>query len=104
MNVKGYFYWAAFDDMEWGPGFNARFGLYFVDYNDNFNRIPKQSAKWYHDFLKCNMLGIKNNIPRTCEMQNGEEHTKEKIHTTQKFTWFTTWVTSTELQRSFTIK
>ncbi|GMY15068.1 beta-glucosidase [Fagus crenata] len=54
VNVKGYFYWAAFDDMEWGPGFNARFGLYFVDYNDNFNRIPKQSAKWYHDFLKCN--------------------------------------------------
>ena len=26
----------------------------------------------------------KDNIPRTCEMQNGEEHTKEKIHTTQK--------------------
>jgi hypothetical protein len=25
----------------------------------------------------------KNNIPRICEMQNGEEHTKEKIHTTQ---------------------
>ena len=50
------------------------------------------------------LLGIKNNIPRTCEMQNGEEHTKEKIHTTQKFTWFTTWATSTELQRSFTIK
>ena len=46
----------------------------------------------------------KNNIPRTCEMQNGEEHTKEKIHTAQKFTWFTTWATSTELQRSFTIK
>ncbi len=25
----------------------------------------------------------KTNIPRTCEMQNGEEHAKEKIHTTQ---------------------
>ena len=25
------------------------------------------------------VLGIKNNIPRTCEMQNREEHTKEKF-------------------------
>ena len=52
----------------------------------------------------CDCVRNKNNNPRTCEMQNGEEHTKEKIHTTQKFAWFTTWATSTELQRSFTIK
>ena len=36
------------------------------------------------------VLGIKNNIPRTCEMQNGEEHTKEKFTRHKKFTWFTT--------------
>ena len=46
----------------------------------------------------------KNNIPRTCEMQNGEEHAKEKNSHDTKFTWFTTRATSTELQRSFTIK
>ena len=46
----------------------------------------------------------KNNIPRTCEMQNGEEHAKEKNSHDTKFTWFITWATSTELQRSFTIK
>ncbi|KAL5543971.1 hypothetical protein UlMin_007755 [Ulmus minor] len=52
VNVKGYFYWAAFDDFEWGLGFEHRFGLYFIDFNDNFKRIPKLSAKWFNSFLK----------------------------------------------------
>lgn len=52
MNVKGYFYWSLFDNFEWASGYATRFGLYYIDYKDNYKRIPKQSAKWFHGFLK----------------------------------------------------
>ncbi|XVF11561.1 hypothetical protein REPUB_Repub08aG0038300 [Reevesia pubescens] len=52
VNVKGYFYWSLFDDFEWSDGFNVRFGLYYIDYNNNLKRIPKKSARWYHDFVR----------------------------------------------------
>ena len=51
VNVKGYFYWSLFDNFEWGSGYTVRFGLYFIDYNDNYRRIPKLSAKWLPNFL-----------------------------------------------------
>ncbi|XP_048440049.1 beta-glucosidase 24-like [Pyrus x bretschneideri] len=51
-NVKGYFYWALFDDFEWVDGYTTRFGLYYIDYKDNLKRIPKDSAKWLPKFLK----------------------------------------------------
>ncbi|GMY15070.1 beta-glucosidase [Fagus crenata] len=54
VNLKGYFYWTPFDGLEWTAGYNTRFGLYFVDYNDNLKRIPKQSARWFREFLLCN--------------------------------------------------
>ncbi|XP_021286813.1 beta-glucosidase 13-like [Herrania umbratica] len=52
VNVKGYFYWSSFDDFEWSEGYGVRFGLYYVDYKNSLKRIPKKSAKWYHDLVK----------------------------------------------------
>lgn len=52
-DVRGYFIWSLMDNYEWTLGFNVRFGLYYVD-RKTFDRIPKQSAKWYQDFLKNN--------------------------------------------------
>ncbi|KAH7537779.1 hypothetical protein FEM48_Zijuj03G0129500 [Ziziphus jujuba var. spinosa] len=52
VNVKGYFYWALFDDFEWGEGYEPRFGLYYIDYQHNLTRIPKNSAKWLKGFLE----------------------------------------------------
>ncbi|KAK7858664.1 raucaffricine-o-beta-d-glucosidase [Quercus suber] len=54
VDIEGYFYWSLHDSYERGGGIGARFGLYFVDYNDNLKRIPKESAKWLHDFLQSN--------------------------------------------------
>ncbi|EXC22071.1 Beta-glucosidase 40 [Morus notabilis] len=50
-NVKGYFVWSLLDNWEWAAGFTSRFGLYFVDYNDKLKRYPKDSAKWFKNFL-----------------------------------------------------
>ncbi|GAV68235.1 LOW QUALITY PROTEIN: Glyco_hydro_1 domain-containing protein, partial [Cephalotus follicularis] len=52
VNVKGYFYWSLFDDFEWVEGYHVRFGLYYIDYKSNLTRIPKESAKWYHAFIR----------------------------------------------------
>ncbi|KAH0975367.1 hypothetical protein GBA52_017266 [Prunus armeniaca] len=51
VHVKGYFHWALMDDFEWGMGFRTRFGLYYVDFNRNYTRIPKNSVLWFHNFL-----------------------------------------------------
>ncbi|KAK9995489.1 hypothetical protein SO802_020175 [Lithocarpus litseifolius] len=54
VDIKGYFYWSRHDSYKWGGGIGARFRLGFVDYYDNLKRIPKESAKWLHDFLQSN--------------------------------------------------
>ncbi|KAE9613680.1 putative beta-glucosidase [Lupinus albus] len=51
-NVQGYFHWSLLDNWEWGAGYSCRFGMYFVDYNDNLRRYPKQSVAWFKKFLK----------------------------------------------------
>ncbi|KAK1416006.1 hypothetical protein QVD17_31794 [Tagetes erecta] len=50
-NVKGYFAWSLLDNWEWLTGFGSRFGLYYVDYNDNLKRHAKDSAIWFKNFL-----------------------------------------------------
>ncbi|KAI9194340.1 hypothetical protein LWI28_005197 [Acer negundo] len=52
VNVKGYFYWSLLDGFEWIAGYINRFGLYYIDYNNNLTRTPKDSAKWFKRFLK----------------------------------------------------
>lgn len=50
-NVKGYFVWSLLDNWEWTAGYSSRFGLYYVDYNDNLKRIAKDSVNWFKNFL-----------------------------------------------------
>ncbi|KAF2319480.1 hypothetical protein GH714_016227 [Hevea brasiliensis] len=52
VNLKGYFAWSYLDNFEWNIGYTSRFGLYYVDYNDDLKRSPKNSALWFTDFLK----------------------------------------------------
>ncbi|KAF3330105.1 beta-glucosidase 12-like protein [Carex littledalei] len=51
-DVRGYFAWSFMDNFEWASGYTNRFGLYFVDYNNNLTRYPKKSAVWFSMFLK----------------------------------------------------
>uniref|UniRef100_A0A0D9WTC9 4-hydroxy-7-methoxy-3-oxo-3,4-dihydro-2H-1,4-benzoxazin-2-yl glucosidebeta-D-glucosidase n=1 Tax=Leersia perrieri TaxID=77586 RepID=A0A0D9WTC9_9ORYZ len=50
-NVHGYFVWSLLDNWEWNSGYTVRFGLYYIDYNNNLTRIPKASVQWFNQVL-----------------------------------------------------
>ncbi|MBX3284709.1 MAG: family 1 glycosylhydrolase [Actinobacteria bacterium] len=49
--VDGYFAWSYADNIEWYLGRRPRFGLVYVDYEDDYRRIPKDSARWFQALL-----------------------------------------------------
>ncbi|RDX75667.1 Furostanol glycoside 26-O-beta-glucosidase, partial [Mucuna pruriens] len=51
VRVQGYFVWSAFDTFEFHHGFSDKWGLIYIDFDDNLNRVEKQSARWYRWFL-----------------------------------------------------
>lgn len=51
IDVRGYFYWSLLDNYEWLFGKSKRFGLVFVDYDNEFKRIPKESYYFYRDLI-----------------------------------------------------
>lgn len=51
--MKGYFVWSFMDVFEFLGGYQLRYGLYYVDFEDpQRRRQPKLSALWYSKFLK----------------------------------------------------
>ncbi|KAG2402923.1 Hydroxyisourate hydrolase [Vigna angularis] len=53
VNIKGYFSWSFMDLYELLEGYEATYGLYYVDRDDpELKRHPKLSAKWYSRLLK----------------------------------------------------
>lgn len=49
--VDGYFCWSYADNIEWALGAKPRFGLLYVDYDDDLRRYPKDSARWFSRFI-----------------------------------------------------
>ncbi len=49
--VDGFFQWSYADNIEWTLGREARFGLVYIDYEDNFRRYPKDSYLWFQRLL-----------------------------------------------------
>jgi len=52
VDLKGYFVWTLMDNFEWARGFSKRFGLVYVDYNNDLRRIPKKSFEYFRDFIR----------------------------------------------------
>ncbi|KAI2943666.1 hypothetical protein CBS147321_4603 [Aspergillus niger] len=53
VHVEGYHAWSLLDNLKWNWGFGPRFGVTFVDHENQFKRIPKKSgaimkAIWEH--------------------------------------------------------
>ena len=56
VDVRGYLYWSLMDNYEWGGGFKPRFGLIEIDYEKNLERKIRQSAYYYAEICKKNIL------------------------------------------------
>ncbi|XP_058007940.1 vicianin hydrolase-like [Hevea brasiliensis] len=52
VDVTGYYIWAFLDNFEWMSGYTLRFGITYVDYNNQLERFPKLSALWFKKFLQ----------------------------------------------------
>ena len=50
-NVIGYFYWSLMDNFEWAFGYDMKFGLYEVDF-DNQERTLRDGSKVFIDIIK----------------------------------------------------
>ena len=48
--LTGYFAWSLLDNFEWAWGYNKRFGIVYVDF-ENQRRIIKDSGLWYADLI-----------------------------------------------------
>jgi beta-glucosidase len=57
VQVMGYMAWSLLDNFEWADGLTKRFGVVYIDYQNNLTRYPKSSYYWYRDFIKENRGG-----------------------------------------------
>ena len=63
--VKLYTYWSIDDNFEWSEGYDSRFGLVWIDYDNNFSRIPKQSYQCYKAIIQSKSS---RNFPEQCRI------------------------------------
>lgn len=52
VKVKGYFLWSLLDNFEWADGYNVRFGITYVNYNNNLTRTIKDSGYMYQNLIQ----------------------------------------------------
>jgi beta-glucosidase len=64
--VTGYYAWSLLDNFEWADGYKQRFGLVYVDY-ENQKRVPKDSFEWFKKVIASNgrTLADKSALPLT---------------------------------------
>ncbi len=50
--VRGYYAWSTMDLCSWVNGYEKRYGLVCVDFEDNCRRIRKKSYGWYKQLIE----------------------------------------------------
>jgi beta-glucosidase len=56
IDVRGYFYWSAFDNFEWAWGYDPTFGLVGVDRADDLRRDVRPSARAFAEVARTGSL------------------------------------------------
>ncbi len=51
--ITGYYAWSLLDNFEWADGYKQRFGLVYVDF-ENQKRVPKDSFDWFKKVIAGN--------------------------------------------------
>ena len=51
VDVRGYLAWSFVENMEWAEGYVTKFGVTYVDFENNQERTPKRSAKVIGDMF-----------------------------------------------------
>ena len=51
VDVRGYYHWSLIDNFEWAEGYEPRFGLYRVDYDNDYARAPTEGATVYGEVI-----------------------------------------------------
>jgi len=54
--VRGYFVWSLMDNYEWAFGYSQRFGITYIDYDDDLRRIVKDSGHLIAHIAKDNQI------------------------------------------------
>jgi beta-glucosidase/6-phospho-beta-glucosidase/beta-galactosidase len=52
--ILGYYYWSLTDNFEWALGYDPRFGLVEIDYENKASRKLRPSAEVYKNLIKNN--------------------------------------------------
>ncbi len=50
-NVHGYYAWSTMDLYSWINGYQKRYGLVHIDFENELKRTPKKSWYWYRDLI-----------------------------------------------------
>ena len=51
VDIRGYFHWSLYDNLEWNAGFSPRFGLIHTNF-ETFEKTPKDSYRYYKNLIK----------------------------------------------------
>ena len=58
VKLRGYFYWSLLDNYEWHEGYRAKFGLVYVNRENNLLRHPRESFYYYADICESGRIVV----------------------------------------------